>query len=156
LENTPTAVLYITAIAAIIGALFAGAGLFIQKKISWQRSVEQVAVFRQNWINELRNSMAEFQGIATGAKDSPHLAEKFYELGTRIELLMNKNDDDYRALQDLLYEYLHTSLKNRNNTDHLAKLEDSFSINPEFVEVCQRILKREWERLKSDIKTQKI
>lgn len=102
----------------------------------------KIAEFRQAWINELRETMAEFQsfGVVPGA--DPSRIREFYKAGTKIELLMNPADEDYQRLQDCMYRFLEVSEK--------EKLE-KYSSNPEYLEVCQRILKREWDRLKNDL-----
>jgi len=65
---------------------------------------------------------------------------EFYEYGTRIELLMNPEDQDYNELQNCLYVFL------------AAKTDiEKFSANAKYVNVCQRILKHEWDKLKDAI-----
>lgn len=102
----------------------------------------KVAEFRQNWINSLRDEMAEFQshGVYPGA--DPTKERMFYRCGTKIELLMNPNDPDFNELQSQMYGFLKA-------TD--GSTIDKYSRNAEFVSLCQRILKREWDRLKSDL-----
>lgn len=53
---------------------------------------------------------------------------------------MNPQDPDYQELQDCLYAYLQA------DDDH-----GKYAANPRYVEVCQRILKREWDVLKKEI-----
>lgn len=55
---------------------------------------------------------------------------------------MNPNDPDYRDLSELMYRFLMASD---------GKTVAKYGNNAEFVDVCQRILKREWERLKADL-----
>jgi hypothetical protein len=65
-------------------------------------------------------------------------------MGTRIELFMNPNDPDYEELQRCLYKFLGAETKG-----------EKYGANAPFVVVCQRILKREWEVLKQDLKQAK-
>lgn len=102
----------------------------------------RVAEFRQAWINDLRDEMAEFQSHGVLPGHDPTTDRSFYKLGTKIELLMNPRDPDYSQLQSLMYGFLSAA-----NGDTFAK----YGHNEQFVSVCQRILKREWERLKADI-----
>lgn len=84
--------------------------------------------------------MAVFQswGMTPGVD---HAAQReFYEHGTRIELLMNPRDPDCRALQGLMYRLL--------NADGI---DEKYSVNGEYVELCQGILKREWEIAKMEL-----
>ena len=104
--------------------------------------VMKIAEFRQAWINNLRDEMAEFQSYGVHPEGNPAQERIFYKLGTKIELLMNPNDPDYLELQRQMYEFLSVS-----NGDTVVK----YSHNPQFIELCQKILKREWDRLKSDM-----
>jgi len=54
--------------------------------------------------------------------------------------MMNPEDPDYKELQECLYRFLSAEAH-----------QESFSANPQFVEVCQHILKKEWEVLKREI-----
>jgi hypothetical protein len=102
----------------------------------------KIAEFRQTWINNLRDEMAEFQSHGVLPGHDPTKERDFYRLGTKIELLMNPRDPDYGKLQSLMYGFLSTA-----NGD----ASDKYGHNAQFVTVCQGILKREWDRLKRDI-----
>ena len=104
--------------------------------------VMKIAEFRQAWINNLRDEMAEFQSYGVHPGTNPAQEREFYKLGTKIELLMNPGDPDYPVLQKQMYEFLSVSD---------GDVIDKYSRNAEFIETCQKILKREWDRLKSDI-----
>ena len=56
--------------------------------------------------------------------------------------MMNTEDDDYLELVSCLYSYL--DYKN-------LTIEERWQFNAPLVSVSQRILKREWERLKADL-----
>jgi hypothetical protein len=134
-------------ISAAIGAIAAIiAGRYLKKNEDKRRSFEgtlKVAEFRQQWINDLRNTMAEYQSYGILPGFDPSKERKFYELGTKIELLMNPNDRDFANLQGILYQFLESA-----EGDKIDKYQN----NAEFVAICQGILKREWERLKQDLK----
>lgn len=66
---------------------------------------------------------------------------EFYRLGSKIELLMNLNDSDYDSLLALLDEFVYKS----SATEY-----EIFEFDERYVAICQRILKREWNRIKSD------
>ncbi len=135
-------------------ALSAGIGAFVAlvvakssnetaaKSMKLQAEVE-IARFREQWIHRLRDSLAEFQALGTVPNSNPRKSVEFYKLGTKIELMMNPSDPDFKELQQLMYEYLHVSE---------GELVEKYMINPEFISVGQRILKREWERLKKDLR----
>ncbi|MBI5006215.1 MAG: hypothetical protein HZB95_03720 [Nitrosomonadales bacterium] len=104
--------------------------------------VMKIAEFRQEWINSLRDEMANFQSFGVLPNADPTTEREFYKLGTKIELLMNPQDPDYPELQAKMYEFLHVAN---------GEVSDKYRVNPAYVQLCQQILKREWDRLKSDI-----
>lgn len=75
-----------------------------KERIQFERLMK-ISEFRQLWINSLRDCMAEFQSYGVTPEMNPAYERKFYALGTKIELLMNPKDEDYGALQDLLYDF---------------------------------------------------
>jgi hypothetical protein len=109
----------------------------VERQVALTYAVK-VAEFRQQWINDLRDSMASFQsaGIMPGSVDRP----EFYRLGTKIELLMNRNDERYEELLKRMYDFLDAQSR-----------EDKWLCNAPYVRVCQDILKTEWEVLKRDL-----
>lgn len=132
----------------MIAALLAFIGVIVTVILQWRNFTKQlksahalkVAEMRQAWINNLREAMASFQSYGV-TPDLDHTGHReFYEHGTKIELLLNPMDPDYEELQGCLYSFF--------NTNTLA---EKFSANPQYVSVCQRILKREWEVLKREI-----
>lgn len=114
-----------------------------QSKLDLQVTLK-ISEFRQNWINDLRDCLSEFQSRGVLPDDDPRTDREFYRLGTKIELLMNPNDPDYCQLQQLMYGFLSAA-----DGDTLSK----YRKNPTFVDISQRILKREWERLKADLQS---
>ena len=113
----------------------------IRERIKFDRLIK-ISEFRQAWINSLRDCMAEFQSHGITPGHTPGNEREFYKSGTKIELLMNPNDPDYTALQESLYKFLEAS---EGNTI------DKYRHNSEYVTICQRILKREWDRLKGEL-----
>lgn len=107
----------------------------------------KIAEFRQTWINNLRDALADFHSYGTIPNGNPKLEREFYKLGTKIELLMNPEDPDFEELQRYLYGYLDASDKGTM---------EKYRLNPDFVDLCQRILKREWERLKKELRGSSI
>ena len=103
----------------------------------------KISEFRQAWINSLRDCMAEFQSLGITPGHKPASDREFYRLGTKIELLMNPDDPDYNKLQNSLYAFLESSE---------GDIVEKYGNNPEFISICQRVLKREWARLKDDLR----
>lgn len=101
----------------------------------------KISEMRQAWINDLRVAMSKFQSYGVTPNLNHSSEREFYEAGTQIELFMNPEDVDFPELQNCLYAFLSAS-----------SAEDKYSANSGYVAVCQRILKREWETLKREIK----
>ena len=96
----------------------------------------KIAEFRQAWINNLRDAMAKLMGLGFGA----HGPREVIEAAAKIQLLMNKKDSRYPQLIECMKEFA-KAMKSGN------QLYDS----SEFIEVCQDILKDEWEVLKREL-----
>ena len=134
----------ITGIFALFGA---GVGAFFTKRRETYKAVVhaelEIAKFRQAWINSLREQFSEFHSLAMLPEYDPSMDQDFYKSGTQIELHLNPRDPDYKELQKVMYSMLETSK---------SSVAEKYLNNPEFVDVTQRILKREWDRIKRDIR----
>lgn len=152
--NIPETVIY----ACMVGAVSAAGAAFgswlssratikatqnaligINRQIEFQRSAK-IAEFRQAWINDLRESMATLQSIGVAPNLQHQQETEFYRAGTKIELLMNREDRRYQPLQRCMYAFLAAKTT-----------EDKFLCNAPFVEICQDVLKTEWEVLKREL-----
>jgi hypothetical protein len=136
-----TVVPVVASMIALIGVAYS---VHIQTR-NFRRQIKsahtlKVAEMRQVWINNLRDSMAKFQSYGVTPSVAQQFEREFYEYGTRIELLMNPNDANYCELKQCMYAYLKAD-------DITAK----YMANPALVDICQRILKSEWETLKNEI-----
>ena len=100
----------------------------------------EIAKLREKWIDDLRTEMVEFSGCISDEKLSEDIKMKAFVHFNKILLLMNPEDPDFGELEDLMLA--------------MTK-EDDEVFNPkphvDFIKLCQLILKREWERLKSDL-----
>ncbi len=67
---------------------------------------------------------------------------------------MNPGDEDFEELQKILYEYRTNAAEELGEVSKAKqdKIQSRFGPNATFVKLRQRILKREWERLKEDLK----
>jgi hypothetical protein len=150
----------VAGIFALIGHLIGRSNTKLQTKISAQIAAQtneisernvrlqtrlaanlKLAEMRQAWINSLRDDMAAFQAIGVTPAVDHAKAQEFYRLGTRIELFMNPHDKNYPQLQEALYAFLQAK-----------SIEEKYAANPGYVDVCQAILKDEWDVLKNEIK----
>ena len=110
------------------------------------QSATAIAGYRQTWINELRSDLAEFTGITAISyvtAPPPEKVERVAILAMRIRMRMNRDDADYLKLVGILESALRQFLFGEN------KHEEH---NVSLAVVSQDILKREWERLKGDLR----
>lgn len=69
--------------------------------------------------------------------------EEFVGLAFKIEMMMNPADPDYNGLRK--------ALKYRSDALVLGGTENLDPTHDDLLEVSQRILKREWRRVKADL-----
>jgi len=111
---------------------------------------------RQDWINTLRDQISEFISILSSLAVT-HTHEEFdvvdkqrwYERGiclqSKISLLINPMEEDHNYLVELLDKALDSTTQKASEMDH----EQIGVYIGQIVEISQKILKREWERVKS-------
>jgi hypothetical protein len=102
----------------------------------------KLADFRQGWINQLRDSLAEFESLAVSWDyDPPEKNTQLHRLAVKIRLSMNPKDNNYEKLSTML--------------DALMKDADpqaSAATAEELTRISQDVLKKEWEVLKRDLR----
>ena len=104
----------------------------------------KLAEFRQAWIDGLRTDLAVYSAATFQTSDMPLQKESLREivsLGGRIILRMNPKDPDYDAFKVAMSHALPSSPNEATESQTSATV----------VAIGQRILKREWDRLKSDL-----
>ena len=104
-------------------------------------SAKQLASNRQIWINSLRDDLASYFSLTLETDHKKIDYQKIYEVGARIELRMNPADPDYQELRTAMHEC--------TEIDDLTKIENGREL---YIRVSQRILKREWDVLKSELR----
>ena len=106
----------------------------------------EIIKFREKWIQNLREEMSRTVSLNVN-KDDLDVSKQieFDRHVTKMLLLMNPNDNDYDALLDALV----TSVEPDDETGDYGENYMSY------IEVCQKVLKREWDRLKLDIERYK-
>jgi hypothetical protein len=100
----------------------------------------KLADFRQAWINQLRDCLADLQarGLMSDYKDEELL--ELYRIAAKVRLLMNKGDENYGALSNLIDLLI-------GNADQNGRIKCVRDLTP----LSQKILKAEWEVLKRDL-----
>ena len=148
-------------IIAALSALFAVIlGPLVSLKIAnGQSRVKTLSENRQAWINLLRDTLSEY--ISAMVHTSAHQAQaerdaretleclkKLSELHTKIELMLNPNENDHLELMKVLDES--SKLAWRDNVQDITQMPIiSANLRVKIVELSQSILKREWERVKA-------
>jgi hypothetical protein len=136
-------------VIALLAILFAPIIQLIISKRQINSSV--LSKNRQEWINTLRDSISEFisaitmiddKKISTNEQFDSHTTklERILYINTKINLLINPNEEDHILLAEKLKRLLELYVKPDNN-EKIKVIDDT-------VELSQKILKREWERVK--------
>ena len=152
-------------VAAVISAIVAMVGQWVSRKnaklaaeiarenarLTANLEVAQtLSQSRQEWINILREDMAQFVGLAVarsrilavGSQLETEDFAKIVALGARIRMRMNRQDADYDKLLEIM-----KGCTTAKDASEIGKASN------EFVVVSQNILKREWEVLKRELQS---
>lgn len=172
-ENTPESAQNISLLIALLAVFFGPIMSYfttkltirsqlksIEQQTSTQISIAQHTVKsqvlsgnRQQWINTLRDNISEFIAlvgmISANILQKDIAREKFERLiqvRVKISLLLNMSEQDHQQLNSLLNhatsQITDQIAKNRITTDFQKTRDD-------IVTLSQKILKREWERVKN-------
>ena len=145
--------LIIAAIAVFFGPLISiiitSKTLRLNSKIA---SKNLISPIRQQWIDNLRNSIAELVArshhyCVAGTEDRED--EEYYriiELEMKIKLLINPKEIDHIKLLEAINEMLTNLYKGGIKAEIIF-----WEKHKEVIELSQSILKREWERVKNDV-----
>ena len=100
---------------------------------------------RQEWVNSLRDEITSFLAVVASTSPSQSIPDipsddmkKLWIHSYKIELLINPKEDDHKELVRLI----------REEISNLTTSSDSTLIS-EIILLSQKILKREWDRVKS-------
>ena len=118
------------------------------REIERKLAVElKLVEFRQDWISALRGDLAEFISAA-GNPSAEGSATRGMAAMARINLLLNPKDPDFVQFIDRMLD-----LSAKIHAVRSKETVDAWGLaNADFIDISQRILKREWERLKDDLR----
>jgi len=102
----------------------------------------KLAEFRQAWIDSLRSDMADFISLALIIDPSFKMQPDVSKIATRIELHLKPDDPELPALRNSMLKF-----------GAALTRDDKQKANDEYVPICQKIIKREWEELKNDVRS---
>lgn len=148
----------ISALVAILGQWVARQNAKLGARIARDNAIlsadlevaTTLAKSRQEWINVLREDLALFAGLAArrsraialkGALDDDDF-ERMVALSGRIRMRLNPADEDFHELFGLM-----SACSLEENASELGVATGKF------IEVSQRLLKREWEVLKMELRS---
>jgi hypothetical protein len=141
------AALFAGAVALVIGLLNSVAAMRSSKaalKAANSAGRHRIAESRQRWIDSVIATLAEHQAVEltlhSGAKNRAADERTLAGLRTRLEILLNPDEQD---TVDLL-----------NAMDELHRASDESTraaCDQELISVARRLLKREWERIKTEL-----
>jgi hypothetical protein len=150
----------LTAVAAVVSALVALVSATVGPFVSWKIAKRQIvttvrATSRQQWIDNLRDEVAEFIGflIEGGIKrtgntiaesDVNELARIQSQKLARIALLLNPAEEKHNQLMWFLRE-AHSETWNPAIQPDAEKVREK---TDRALDICKEILKLEWDRTK--------
>ena len=148
---------YISIIAAGTALLAVIIGPIVSFKIAKRQiSASTVTTSRQRWINDLRDAIADFNAKASmihclaandyADKDSIPRIEELVQINLKIELLINPGEKDHAKIVEIV-GYITDSLfpSKVQENEISSKLDSKIK---ELTSLTQKVLKREWERVK--------
>jgi hypothetical protein len=156
----PLASLVVAGLAVFIGPWIAARATVFQTRASLLAANKQiVAPMRQAWINSLRDRVADVlstswwyytSGEDPTGPDEDGLAGSRVERRLRfvvqeIELMLNLTEDDHVALLEALNQTVNACYP---GSDSSSNFPESHQLAGQ---VCRRVLKREWDRVKADL-----
>lgn len=130
----------VTSTLAFIGVLI---NIVVTLHTARKTGARAVAAFRQQWIDNLRRTLAEYHSI----KMSAELPLSFEDdravsnLGTQIELMLNPDEDACQQLEAII-----------DKIDECKTLDGRVALDPQFIEAARRVLKLEWSRVKAELR----
>jgi hypothetical protein len=102
-----------------------------------------VASMRIKWVEELRKVLSEYHSILMSHESFTdlNLKRQLVDLGTQLDLMMNMNEPDQKALWDLADQIYNTE-----------NLEERKKLDPALMEAGRLVLKNEWEKIKRELR----
>ena len=152
---------------SLLSVLVALVAVIVGPAVTWQIAKRQiqasvVSANRQNWINDFRDSVADFmtsakvamvEGSLAAYSSTEHVANaeahneamrSMVALRNKTALLINPNEEDHTDLLSMMNDMIqHCARGDSTDIDRHDELSDSIA------KVSQQVLKREWERVKS-------
>lgn len=130
----------VTSTLALIGVLI---NIAVTLHAGRRTGARAVAAFRQQWIDNLRKTLAEYHSIKMSAELPLSLEDDraVSNLGTQIELMLNPHEDASQQLEVII-----------DKIDECQTLDGRVALDPQFIAAARRVLKLEWDRVKKELR----
>jgi len=102
-----------------------------------------IASMRIKWVEELRKVLSEYHSILMSHENFTdlNLKRQLVDLGTQLDLMMNMNEPDQKALWGLADKIYMTE-----------DLEERKKLDPALMAAGRLVLKNEWEKIKRELR----
>lgn len=103
----------------------------------------EIARMRLTWMDKLRDVLSEYHSILVSTDDDgiPDAAQKLSQLGTQIDLLLNKDDKIQRELWDVADEIYNSKTRDERQ-----------SLDEPLIKAGRAVFKAEWEKIKAEMR----
>lgn len=98
-----------------------------------------IATMRLQWVHDLRKILAEYHSVLLSYEDKDYRTVS--ELGTQLDLMLNLEEDDPRALWEVADKLFHTRDKDQRA-----------SMDAELMAAGRIVLKNEWKKIINEIR----
>jgi len=140
--------LQIAILSSAFTLLGVGVGAFFSYQISKKQIKAQVqSANHQQWVSELRDTIAEFQGVAFTMRNETNPAKfmrgfkRLSFLRSKCLLLINPKEEQSKKLKEIIDKICVVSLSDKDKPESTGALINSL------IEVAQTILGAEWKKV---------
>jgi hypothetical protein len=96
-----------------------------------------VGTMRLQWVQDLRKILSEYHSVLVSYKAEDY--RKASELGTQLDLMLNLDEPEHRALWEVADRLFKTS-----------DIEKRVAMDPELMSAGRVVLKKEWRKIKAE------
>jgi hypothetical protein len=102
-----------------------------------------IAAMRIGWLEALRKTLSEYHSTLVSVDDPfpDQDLRRLSDLGTQLDLMMNLNEPNQKALWDIADRIYRTN-----------KLSDRKAMDPALMEAGRAVIKAEWEKIKRELR----